>query len=195
MEATNRTERFADYINAMDFSQVIEFFSFMMTDMMQIENHRMFDWTQQEDAERILKGVGITSFVMLIKSNTPEERGVMWSIDQAGCLNFEAGFNPWTEILDGYSDWILGHLDDCMKGVKDKTAIIEKYPDIFDKVMEEPMKSFVVQIVETAIYHTIIKAKSQDEAVKKAEEKRPDYRVWEDGRVSTEYTAKETNLR
>lgn len=148
IQATNKTERFADYINAMSFSEVIEFFNFMMEDMMQIENHAMFDWTIQKDAENILNQIGVKAFVGMFNGQY-EERAVMCSVNQKGELNYEWGLNPWTEILDGYSEWIISHIEDCMNGVKDGSFIEEKYPELFDVVREPKVK------VKVAVHKTL----------------------------------------
>lgn len=184
-QMTNKTERFADYINKMDFFEVIEFFNFMMEDMMQIENHTMYEWTKQEDAEIILKNIGITKFVALVNSNTPEETAVIGATNGEGKIEFTI-VNPWTEILDDYSNWILGHLDDCMNGKKDKTAILKEYPDIFD-IVKEPKKVFTVRITEKAVYNVDIVAHNADEAMRIAAENRGNCPVWEHGVITTNY--------
>lgn len=139
----NKKERFADYINAMNFSEVIEFFTFMMEDMMQTENHAIFDYHDQGDAAWLLNTLGVEQFIKGLTNPTEEERAYLFSP-----ANNKDGFcNPWTEILDSYADWIISHVEDCMDGTKDKYSIQMKYPELFDVVRSKQKFKFVVEVI------------------------------------------------
>lgn len=170
-QATNKTERFADYINKMNFSEVIEFFNFMMEDMMQIENHAMYDYHVQKDAIDIINTFGMETFLEDVVYNpTQEERCVMYQIDGIAHSKDEKSadrwmlrINPWTEILDGYSEWIIGHVEDCINGEKNGAYIEDKYPEIFD-VVREPKKKIKVAVHKTLTKIVEIDANSFQEA-------------------------------
>lgn len=153
MEAKNKMERFADFINAMNFTEVINFFNFAMEDMMQIENHAMYDYHNQEDAIEIIKNIGIENFLENVVYNpTQEERCVMYQTDGmnpngkvSDIDRWSWGFNPWTEILDGYADWILFHIEESYQKYGDEADIILAYPALKD-VITEPKKKVIIRV-------------------------------------------------
>lgn len=134
MKATNKIERFADFINAMDFSEVIRFFNFAMSDMIQLENHAMYDYHDQEDAIHIIKNIGIENFLDKVVGNpTPEEKCVMYQTNgnyKESIDRWTYGINPWTEILDGYAEWILDHVEETYANYGNDADIIVAYPKL-----------------------------------------------------------------
>lgn len=139
-QGKTKKERFADYINAMNFSEVIEFFTFMMEDMMQTENHTMFDYHDQGDAGWLLDTLGVEQFIKGVTNPTEEERAYLFS----PATKRETFCNPWTEILDGYADWIISHVEDC---TGDNEPLKMAYPELFDVVRDKQKFKFVVDVI------------------------------------------------
>lgn len=166
-KATNEIERFADFINAMDFHEVIDFFNFAMSDMLQNENHAIFNPYVDEDAIRIIKVGGAKALAEII-GYPEEERAVMCRIDQKGDLHWTWGFNPWTEILDGYAEWILDHVKTTYDQQGNAADIIVAYPKIKDVILTK--KKFKVRVSWEVYDYFDIEAQTEEEAKAEAEE-------------------------
>lgn len=176
MKATNKMERFADFINAMDFSAVIRFFNFVMEDMLQLENHAMYDYHDQEDAINIIKNIGIEAFLDKVVGNpTDEERCVMYQMDGTNPANSQERIdrwsyciNPWTEILEGYADWILDHIERQQAEPGADAYIFTQYPEL--REVFGIKKKFKVR-VSTEFYGIYdVEAYSEEDAIDAAEE-------------------------
>lgn len=172
METKTKMERFADFINAMSFSEVIAFFNFTMEDMMQLENHAMYDYHNEEDAIEIIKNIGIENFLENVVYNpTQEERCVMYQTDGMN-LNGKTsdidrwswGFNPWVEILDGYADWILSYVEDIYKEYGDDCFMLSEYPALKD-VIKEPKKKVRVCVSRVVRKIVEVEADSYEDAL------------------------------
>lgn len=160
-----KEERFADFINSLDFSDVIVFFNFAMEDMLQLEHHAMYDYHDQEDAINIIKNIGIEAFLdKVVGNSTPEERCVMYQTDDHNFKETDGrwsyGFNPWTEILEGYADWILDHVEETYANYGNDAHIIATYPqlkDVFGKTtkFKIAVHKTLTKIVEVEAYSSL----------------------------------------
>lgn len=148
MEATNKTERFADFINVMSFSEVIRFFNSVSESYADSEEYTdwdaMYDYNVQEDAEWMIKAIGIKAFLNGVNNPTEEERAYLCDV-RHGCELF---VNPWEETLEHSEDFIKvienspkGHYEDAKKAINPKVIVKVAVHKTLTRIVEVEARS------------------------------------------------------
>lgn len=164
-------ERFADFLNGLSFSDVIDFFNYTMEDMLQSENYAMYDYTRQEDAIEIIRDYGIEKYLQLVNHLTPEERAFMCAAKNGGSEREELFcINPWAEILEGYTDWILDHVQMQLEQWGNDAAIIIVYPQLKEVLFGKKLFNVECRKVFTKV--AAVYASTPEEAIERV---RKDY--------------------
>lgn len=148
MEATNKTERFADFINAMPFSEVIGFFNSLSQAYAEVEGYSdynaMYDYNVQEAAEWMLKAIGVEDFLKGVNNPTKEERAYLCDVEH-GCELF---VNPWTETLEHSNDFIKiienspsGHYEEAKQAINPKVIVKVAVHKTLTRIVEVEARS------------------------------------------------------
>ena len=125
--ATLTNQPYDNFIHGLSFKDAIDFFDFIITDMMQEENHAMYDITTKQGMVDLLNqhlDVDMNSIYKTTAEYYPKQIVAVWAIDNGITL-----CTP-QQALMNYKDWFLDHLDTLNKGVKDRAYIDEKYPGL-----------------------------------------------------------------
>ena len=147
-QSKTKKERFTDYINSMTFSEVIEFFNFMVKDIECIENHIMYDYHMTDDAIIMIQKMGIKDFYRLISKPQEKERCMM--VCEVDGKIEHCTVNPWDKIISCYTNWFIEHVEECMAAnTPSMHSIMVRYPKLLDVVCEPKIK------VKVAVHKTL----------------------------------------
>lgn len=134
METNVLTKNYNAFIAKLSFKDAIKFFDFMISDMLQDENHAMYDINTKQGMAELLNSeisatIDIKAIYGEIVENYPKQVVVIWAIDKGFTI-----CTPQEALMTIYKDWFLDHLNALKKEEKNRYYIDTNYPNLLDSL-------------------------------------------------------------